>query len=617
TPENDVEICDGVAFPMLSVSTAESDLTVNWYDAPSGGNLVQSNSAIFQPERAGTYFVELVNEVNNCRSNRAPISLIINELPELVTLEASDISCNDAFGAIQVSGTGDHAPFEYALNNGAFGSNNSFTNLSEGNYQVSIRNVKGCVSKFDTEIKVEQRFDEQSITQYTCNTEEVGMETIRLTNSLGCDSIITIITLDGSSEPTNVSATTCDPNQAATETLTLTNEYGCDSLVITSYTLIPADTSYVDLVSCDPDDVGERMLALENQFGCDSIVIIRVSYAEENRIFLEATSCNPEDVGIDTSYYTNQFGCDSIVVMETKLQGTGHSELTFFRKMTCDFGKLGLDTTHYQNQYGCDSIVIIERYFGFPPPPQLNITRDQRICRGDTVFLSSDSYDYNLQWLKNGEEIAGENSNSLYITEGGGYAISHFNDEGCVVVSDVVEIMIKDTPPDPVFSNTNNFLQLETEVDTQMVSYQWYLDDEIIEDANSDNYCAKASGIYMVVATNQTTGCSSSFSLNVLHDPDIAACLVSAEEVYEQVQLQVYPNPHMDEFWINYDLKHAATVEVKIFDLVGKVHYRQREKSASMKFNHSIVTKGWAKGVYLLQVNIDGVNYLHKIVKGK
>ncbi|MEL6717708.1 MAG: T9SS type A sorting domain-containing protein, partial [Bacteroidota bacterium] len=268
-------------------------------------------------------------------------------------------------------------------------------------------------------------------------------------------------------------------------------------------------------------------------------------------------------------------------------------------------------------QHGCDSIVIIERYFGFPPPPQLNIKRDQRICRGDTIFLTSDSYDSNLQWLKDGDEISGATGNSLYITEDGGYAISHFNDEGCVVVSDVVEIMIMDTPPKPIFSNSDNFLHLEVETDSQMVSYQWYLNGEILEDAISGNHCAKESGTYTLIATNDVTGCSSSFTTDIVHDPDVEACLVGVDDIVKRVHFKVYPNPHVDQFTVTYDLERAATVEIKIFDALGKVHYSQREKAIGVKFDHTIATKGWVKGVYLLQINVDGVNYIHKIIKGK
>ncbi|MEL6943325.1 MAG: hypothetical protein AAFO82_11705, partial [Bacteroidota bacterium] len=351
-PSNgDQEICEGEAFPTLSVGVAESNLTINWYDAIVGGNLIERNSAVFKPTTAGTYYAEVVNEISNCRSVRTPISFTINQLPEIDRIETQNINCNDDFGSITVIGTGEHLPYEYAINNGAFSTDNNFSDLPEGRYLVSIRNSKACVDEFSAEIKVEQRFDEQTITQYSCNTEEIGTETIRLTNSLGCDSIINIVTLDGRSDTLYLAATTCDPDQATIEKITLSNQHGCDSLIITEYTLVQSDTTYIDVTSCNPEDVGQTFNTFKNQNGCDSIVVTRIEYAEENRVFLEATSCNPDDLGIDTSYYTNQFGCDSIVIMETTLQGTGDSPLTFFRKMTCDFGRLGFDTTHYQNQH--------------------------------------------------------------------------------------------------------------------------------------------------------------------------------------------------------------------------------------------------------------------------
>lgn len=613
----DREICEGEAFPILSVETTAINSRVDWYDAPTGGNLVQLNNTTFRPQTAGVYYAEVVNQINSCRSSRTPVSLVVNELPQLGNLETSNINCNNDFGTVTLSGTGDHAPFEYAINNGAFGTNNNFNNLGEGTYQLSIRNTKGCASEFTTEIKTEKRFDEQNITLYSCNSAEVGTETLRLTNSLGCDSIIHILILDGSSPKTYLSEITCDPTQAEEERLTLTNQYGCDSVIVTNYTLIASDTTYVNLISCDENDVGEEVLSYENQYGCDSTVILTISYSEQNMVFLEATTCDRMKVRKDTSYFINQFGCDSIVILDTQLQGNGPSDTTFVRKMTCDFGEKGIDTLRLQNIDGCDSIVVLERYFGFPPPPQLNITRDQRICRGDTVFLTSSTYDFNLQWLKNDIEIPDETSNSYYITEGGKYAVSHLNEEGCVVVSDVVEVMIKETPPDPFFTNTNNLLQQEIEVDTQMVSYQWYLYGIPLEGAISDNHCAKASGNYTLIATNEVTGCTSSFMMEVTHDSDIEDCLVSAEDILKRLQFKVYPNPHMDQFNITCELEQSAVVDVKVFDVLGNVLHRQREKTAGTNFEYTITTEAWAKGVYLLQINVDGVNYVRKVVKGE
>ncbi len=77
----DVEICEGEN-AVLEVQN-NSNITVDWYDAPSGGNLLLENSFSFEPENEGTFYAESTTINGNCvNPNRTAVSLIISSTPE-------------------------------------------------------------------------------------------------------------------------------------------------------------------------------------------------------------------------------------------------------------------------------------------------------------------------------------------------------------------------------------------------------------------------------------------------------------------------------------------------------------------------------------------------------
>lgn len=78
-----VTICMGDSIPALMVTVEDGQL-VDWYDAPVGGNLLLSNSNVFNPTIAGTYYAETRQEINDCTSStRTAVALTINELPSV------------------------------------------------------------------------------------------------------------------------------------------------------------------------------------------------------------------------------------------------------------------------------------------------------------------------------------------------------------------------------------------------------------------------------------------------------------------------------------------------------------------------------------------------------
>lgn len=69
--------CSEEPLPPLSV-TVQAGQSVVWYDAPTGGNVLASNTANYTPEMAGTYYAEaIVNGIDCASTSRTAVSLTI------------------------------------------------------------------------------------------------------------------------------------------------------------------------------------------------------------------------------------------------------------------------------------------------------------------------------------------------------------------------------------------------------------------------------------------------------------------------------------------------------------------------------------------------------------
>ena len=79
-------VCENTGTPALQVAV-EPGLQVYWYNQPLGGDVLTngSNTTLYQPTAAGTYFAEARNPLNNCSSTRTPVILEII-LPPVLSL---------------------------------------------------------------------------------------------------------------------------------------------------------------------------------------------------------------------------------------------------------------------------------------------------------------------------------------------------------------------------------------------------------------------------------------------------------------------------------------------------------------------------------------------------
>lgn len=138
TNNGNADICEGEPIPTLSVTPATGE-SVNWFDAPTGGNLLQANSSTFTPTLEGTYYAEAFFPNATCVSDtRTPVSFSIRETP--VVTDGSATFCEGGF--VDISAEIDNVNYDW--------SNGEITKVirvtEPGTYTVTVTNTVGCSS---------------------------------------------------------------------------------------------------------------------------------------------------------------------------------------------------------------------------------------------------------------------------------------------------------------------------------------------------------------------------------------------------------------------------------------------------------------------------------------
>lgn len=169
-----------------------------------------------------------------------------------------------------------------------------------------LRNVFGCDSIILTTFRFDPRqIDTTRLQRLTCDASQIGNPLIqRITRGTRCDSVVITNFILARRDSVVVRTTTCKPSEAGTFRERLTNVLGCDSVVVRAVTFDPRliDTVRVSATTCDTTTAGTRMRTLQGRDGCDSIVITTTTYAPlmcpaQLRVLNDSVGCANADNG--------------------------------------------------------------------------------------------------------------------------------------------------------------------------------------------------------------------------------------------------------------------------------------------------------------------------------
>jgi gliding motility-associated-like protein len=133
----DQTICEGQTATLAVVE--ESSVTVDWYDAEEGGNLLLEDSFTYQTDQPGTYYAESVSESGNCVSEqRIAVRLSINEIPDIEDQEL--VKCSDQI----ITLTAGASVAEYEWNTGD--TTQEIEVSDNGEYILNLTTEDGCTA---------------------------------------------------------------------------------------------------------------------------------------------------------------------------------------------------------------------------------------------------------------------------------------------------------------------------------------------------------------------------------------------------------------------------------------------------------------------------------------
>ena len=224
-----------------------------------------------------------------------------------------------------------------------------------GDYTRSMTNAAGYDSVVTLHLTIHPTYTVTD-TQAICASElpitwngiqfaEAGTQTVTLQTVNGCDSVVTMIlttlpTTTGIDEQTACRTFRWIDGYTYTEstnepTFTLTNTMGCDSVVTLHLTINRSSIAFDEQIACESftwidgntytESTNGPTFTLTNTMGCDSMVVLYLTIGHPTTTIDEQTACESftwidgntytESTNNPTFTMTNTTGCDSVVTL--------------------------------------------------------------------------------------------------------------------------------------------------------------------------------------------------------------------------------------------------------------------------------------------------------------
>lgn len=286
-----------------------------------------------------------------------------------------------------------------------FWSETGLTYFTSGTYSVTYTNVSGCDSTINlnltlgntstgtvSETACDSYFWSATGLTYTVD----GIHTATLTTAAGCDSTVTLdLTIVSSSSATQTT-TVCDsylwPIDGNTYTTSglytgiISNSVGCDSVITLDLTVLNGSSSIQTITACDsyiwPENgmtytnTGLYTTVIPNAIGCDSTITLDLTIGSSFNTTQIVSACDAyvwpangntyTSSGLYTANFTTALGCDSIINLDLTINT---SSTAIVNLSTCDLYTWPLNGNSYAssgiyfatipNAAGCDSVVTL------------------------------------------------------------------------------------------------------------------------------------------------------------------------------------------------------------------------------------------------------------------
>ena len=231
-------------------------------------------------------------------------------------------------------------------------------------------------------------------------------------------------------------------------------------------------------------------------------------------------------------------------------------------------GQLQLNYTIYQTPI--ISLTASDTVYVYPVPDSVFISPAGPIsvCAGNTVVLTASDTINSLQWYQDSLFLINQTLQTYTPILSGNYTVVSTNTYGCTQSANA-NVIINPIPPKPNFAiNGNVFITFLTGV-----SYQWYLNGNLIPNAINNLYTATQSGTYKLCVTdaNGCVNCSDSLVFNFTG--------INNNQLSDVIK--VVPNPNDGSFQIK--LNNIMENDfLQLYNALGQLVYEEKIMNANM-----------------------------------
>jgi hypothetical protein len=127
---------------------SNNQLSFNWLNLPANANIVNGGTAVYNLG-CGIYFLEIYN-LDTEQTDNIEINLNCDDLLKIDFTQIEGLSCYGNNGVLNISWSGGKPPYFLTINNESavlYDNHYSTTVINNVQYNVSIKDVNGCVTK--------------------------------------------------------------------------------------------------------------------------------------------------------------------------------------------------------------------------------------------------------------------------------------------------------------------------------------------------------------------------------------------------------------------------------------------------------------------------------------
>lgn len=617
TASSPTPICEGAPVPQLTASGLGG--TINWYDAPTGGALLQANSSVYNPQvnTAGTYdyYVEEVGQAS-CASTRTQVTLLINPLPLAPAVTPNTSVCiGDAAPILSASGINSVFNWYSAQVGG------TLLQANNSNFTPPV-NVVGSITYYVQAVGP-GNCSSLNRTPVTVTVNPLPLVGIATTDNTLCgnDPIVPIFGFPsgGSLSPVQgVVGSTFNPAIApiggSTVVYSFTDANTCTNTASQAFTVYPVPAPTIatsgTTVLCNGGDVtldagaGYASYAWSDDNSSTSQTITvgtsgtySVTVTSTDGCIGAATAPIVVSLVPDTFVAGPQLGdvtvfCTGTTINTTLDAGAGFTDYLWTpgnsTGQTLNVTAPGDYAVTVTSPLGClftDTVSV-----GFTTLSAV-ITADGPLnfCLGDTVALTVlPAYSY--LWT------SGSTTQGIEVNHTGTYGVVVRDQYGCEA-TDSVDVVV-DFPPIANFnygqqnsSIAMNFFDFSMNAD----SYAWtFGDNGTSTDANPEHTYG-SPGEYVVTLT-VTNSCGTD-----TYTDTVLVKVVSVPELAID-KFAVYPNPTDGNLEVRFTSTINQGIEIRVVNAMGQLVNGEVINNFSGQFNRTYNLSGLAAGMYMFQI---------------